>query len=158
MASYERTISVPRPLDVTFAFVSSFDNASIWDPRTYEAANVTPGPVGEGTTFVLRGGALRKQTVRRLRLPLALISTKLPYEVTEFDPPNRFVMVGENALYRYDDHITFTADGDNTSVHYAATLELRGPMRIFGWMLNRQFRKIGNEATNDIAAAVAASA
>lgn len=157
MASYERTILVPRPIDETFAFISSFDNASRWDPRTYEAENVTPGPVGIGTRFVLRGGALKEKIVRRLHLPLAVTSTKLPYDITEFDTPNRFVMEGENLLYRYDDHISFTEDGDNTQVHYAATLDLKGPMRIFSWILQRQFNRIGDDATGGIAEAVVAN-
>lgn len=158
MASYERSVTVPCPIDETFAFVSSFDNAAKWDPRTYEAANTTAGPVGVGTRFVLRGGALKETIVRRLHLPLVLVSTKLPYDITEFDAPRRFVMVGENPFYRYDDHISFTADGDDTHVHYAATLDLKGPMRIFSWILQRQFRKIGDDATAGIADAVVANA
>jgi len=154
MASYETVITVPRPIDVTFAFISSFDNGAKWDPRTYAAEKVTPGPVGVGTRFVLRGGALREKTVRRLRLPMALASMRLPYDITEFDAPDRFVMVGENVLYRYDDHISFTADGDSTLVRYAATLHLKGPLRVFNWFLQHQFRRIGDDATRGIADAV----
>ena len=49
MASYETVIRVARPIDETFAFISSFDNAARWDPRTYESTIVTDGPIGVGT-------------------------------------------------------------------------------------------------------------
>lgn len=154
MAHYESVITIPRSIEETFAFISSFDNASKWDPRTYEAENVTDGPVGLGTRFVLRGGALAGATVRRFRLPLAVASMKLPYDIVEFDPPNRFVLAGQNLIYRYDDEITFVAVGNATRVSYAATLDLKGPLRIFDWFLQRQFRRIGDDATSGIADAV----
>ena len=154
MATYETVITIPRPIAETFAFISSFDNAWLWDPRTYESTNVTEGPVRVGTRFVIRGGALKESTVRRLRIPLALASMHLPYDMTELDPPNRFVLEGENAIYRYEDHISFAADGDNTLVTYVATLELRGPLRIFEWVLKRNFKRIGDDATAGLAEAV----
>ena len=156
MADYETVITVPRPIDETFAFISSFHNAARWDPRTYESTMATDGPVRVGTRFILRGGALKASTVRRLRIPLALASMRLPYDITELDAPNHFVLEGENAIYRYDDRISFATDGDHTQVTYAATLHLKGPLRIFDRVLQRNFTRIGDDATAGIADAVVA--
>lgn len=154
MASYETVITIPRPIAETFAFISSFDNASLWDPRTYESTNVTEGPVRPGTRFVIRGSALKESTVRRLRIPIVLATMQLTYDMTEMDPPNRFVLEGENAIYRYSDHLGFLSDGENTLVTYGATLELRGPLRIFEGVLKRNFQRIGDDATAGLAEAV----
>ena len=69
MASYATDITIERPVEAAFAFVSNFANAAAWDPRTYAAEKVTDGPIGLGTRFVLTGGALKESTLRRLRLP-----------------------------------------------------------------------------------------
>ncbi|MEP1122303.1 MAG: SRPBCC family protein [Ilumatobacter sp.] len=48
------------------------------------------------------------------------------YTVTESDAPNRFVMVGENNVFRAVDTLTFTASGDASTLVYLGTLELLG--------------------------------
>jgi dehydrogenase/reductase SDR family protein 12 len=156
MATYETTITIPRPVEETFGFVSNFHHAVHWDPRTYSAEKVTDGPVGVGTRFVLRGGALRQDLLQRLHIPARLAGSALPYEVVEFDPPRRFVLEGQSALYRYTDRLDFESQGsDVTLLRYEATLELRGPMALADVILRPVFRKIGEDATRHIAEAVA---
>lgn len=155
MASYETTLTIPRPVAETFEFVSDFSNAARWDPRTYSAEKATEGPIGVGTRFVLEGGALREDLLRRLRIPTSIAGMSLPYDVVEFDPPRMFVLEGTSALYRYTDRLDFEPEGpEATLLRYAATLELRGPMAIADVMLRPIFRRIGDDATRDIAAAV----
>lgn len=70
MAMYETTLIVPRPIEETFAFVSDFRNAARWDPRTYSASKTTDGPIEIGTRFMLTGGLLRQDSLRRFHLPI----------------------------------------------------------------------------------------
>lgn len=156
MATYETVLSIPRPVAETFAFVSDFRNAVLWDPRTYATEKATDGPIGVGTRFVLLGGALREDLLQRLRIPVSLAGSSLPYDVVEFDPPHRFVLVGESARYRYDDVLQFEDDGGGTRLRYEATLELRGPLAAAGErVLRRLFQRIGDDATEGLPAAVA---
>lgn len=70
MATNETILIISRSVEETFAFVSDFRNAALWDPRTYAVEKTTDGPIGVGTRFMLTGGMLREEVVRRLMLLL----------------------------------------------------------------------------------------
>lgn len=48
------------------------------------------------------------------------------YTITEADAPKRFVMVGENDVFRAVDTLVFQATADGSSLEYHGTLELLG--------------------------------
>ena len=154
VATYETILTVPHPIDVTFAFVSDFRNAARWDPRTYSAEKATDGPIGVGTRFMLTGGLMREDFAQRMHLPTRLIGMPLPYDIVEFDPPNEFVLKGETGLVGYCDRLRFSATEEGTSLRYSAQLEMKGPMRIGEPLLRRVFTRIGDEATRGLPAAV----
>ena len=156
MAKYEAILHVPLSVEATFAFVSDFRNAARWDPRTYAAEKVTEGPIGVGTRFVLTGGMMREEAVKRLRLPKALAGMALPYDIVEFDPPNEFVLKGETRLVRYCDHLEFSAESEGTRLRYYAELELKGPLAIGERLMQRSFKQIGDDATRGLPDAAAA--
>jgi dehydrogenase/reductase SDR family protein 12 len=157
MATYETTFLVDCPAEETFAFVSNFENAVSWDPRTFRARKLTDGPVRLGTRFVLTGGMLRKDALPA-RVPAALAGAMpLRYDVVAFDPPHELVLAGENLLVRYADRIEFTPCGARTRIRYAARLDLRGPLSLADGILQRLFRRIGDDATRDLPSAVAAA-
>ena len=157
MAVYEISLLVPAPVDHAFDFVSEFSNAAHWDPRTYAAEKTTEGAVGVGTVFTLTGGLLKESWVTRLRIPRRIAGMPLPYEVESFDPNRSFVLVGQTWLVRYRDVITFDDLGDQTRVHYWASLELRGLLRLLDPILRPMFKRIGDDATRDLPATVAGS-
>ena len=154
MATYETTLSIPRPPVETFAFVSDFRNAVRWDPRTYAAEKTTDGPIGVGTRFVLSGGLLPEARLERLHLPRRLFAMSLPYDVTAFDPPHGFVLVGETRTLRYRDELTFQADGEHTCLRYMAALEAKVLTRLWEPLLERMFARIGHGATRGLPSAV----
>lgn len=154
VANYETSLSIPLPVEVTFAFVSDFRNAALWDPRTYSVEKTTDGPIGIGTRFMLTGGVMREDLVRRLHLPRSLAGMPLPYDIVEYDPPAEFILKGETRLFRYCDHLEFSSDGDGTSLRYFAELELKGPLKIGESLLERLFKRIGDDATRELAATV----
>jgi hypothetical protein len=84
VATYETTLNISKPLDETFAFVSDFRNAAVWDPRTYSVDKTTDGPIGVGTRFMLTGGMLPGSLLERLHLAESLIGMALPYGVIEW--------------------------------------------------------------------------
>ncbi|MEA3511177.1 MAG: SRPBCC family protein [Actinomycetota bacterium] len=155
MATYETILTIPQSVEETFAFVSDFRNAALWDPRTYAVEKTTDGPIGVGTRFVLTGGMLREDLVRRFRLPQSVAGMPLPYDVVEFDAPHEFVLTGESRIIRYCDHLEFFPDGDGTRLRYTAELELKGPFALMEPFLRVMFKRIGDDATRDLPAAVA---
>lgn len=52
--------------------------------------------------------------------------TSVVYTVTEAEAPRRFVMVGENDVFRAVDTLVFAASGDGSKLDYHGTLELLG--------------------------------
>ena len=155
MATFERTILLPRPLAASFAFVSDFTNSAKWDPRTYEARRLTAGPIGVGTKFVLRGGIVSKETLARFDVPDVLRQAQeLPYEIMEFEPGRTMVLRGETHDMSYEDRLEFSADGDTTALKYSATLTLSGWRALGAPILDVVFPAIGDDATSGIAAAV----
>lgn len=157
MAVYETTLIIAAPIEATFAFVSDFRNAARWDPRTYMVAKATDGPIGVGTRFVLTGGMLQEETARRLHLPQSVAGLPLPYDVTEFDPPNYFTLDGETRMVRYHDRIEFSAEGEGTSLRYYAELDTKGVLKIAAPLLKVMFQRIGDDATRGIPGAVVGS-
>ncbi|MBL9036902.1 MAG: SRPBCC family protein [Archangium sp.] len=152
MPTYERSLFIPRPVEETFAFVSDFRNAQKWDPRTFRADKVTDGPIGLGTRFVLRGGAVPKYLVPGILSPILepLLAMPLPYDVVTYTPPSEFVLAGETPVFRYEDRITFAPEGRGTRLTYAAKLEFKGPFAIGNPALALMFKRIGDDATRDI--------
>ena len=72
----EHTVTIDRPIDEVFAFVTDPNNDSLWQAWTLETEQTSEGPVDVGTT--LRSTA--KMLGRRIEVIM---------EVTENDPPHR---------------------------------------------------------------------
>ena len=158
MATFQTSLVIARPLAATFAFVSDLRNATRWDPRTYDAQKVTPGPIGLGTRFVLLGGLISRTTLERFHVPDWLRQAiELPYEVVSFVPRREIVVRGETHAMRYEDHMVFSAEGDATRLDYHATFQLRGAFHIGDPVLALLFDAIGEDATRGIAEAVEAA-
>ena len=155
MATFEAALILPRIVTDAFAFVSDFGNAKLWDPRTYASEKLTPGPVGVGTRFLLQGGPVSKDMLTRLHVPPPLrMTSELPYEVKEFDPPRLVVLAGETEHLTYEDRIELTAEGAVTRLVYKARLDLKGWREIAEPALALLFQTIGREATEGMPRAV----
>lgn len=81
MAEVERTVEVPQPVDVVWAYLSDFRNTEEWDPPTVSTTR-TSGDGGVGTTYLNVSKFLGHET-------------EVSYEVTEFAPPLRLQLRGD---------------------------------------------------------------
>lgn len=141
MARYQTTISIPVPIDQTFAYVSDFSHAT-WDPAVSSARRTDgTGPIGVGSTFVLIS-------------PLPVGSIHFHYRIDLFQPPNRVRFTGKTWFARYTDDLTFTAAGTGTSLHYDARFSLRGPLILGEPIMQLLFQRVGKNATRGIPDAV----
>jgi carbon monoxide dehydrogenase subunit G len=146
MVHYRRRLVVPVPLDETYRYLSRFSSAAEWDPGVSSARMVTPDPVGLGSVFALDAVFMGNQVPLR-------------YEIVEFDPPNRVVLVAENASVRSTDAITFTADSSGgTVIQYDADLALKGLARLAAPIFALAFRRIGDRASDGLLATLTARA
>jgi carbon monoxide dehydrogenase subunit G len=140
VVQYSRHLVVPVPLDEAFAYLSRFSSAAEWDPGVSSARMVTPDPVGLGSVFALDAVFLGN-------------TVPLRYEITDFDPPHRVVLVAENASVTSTDQITFATDSSGaTVVHYDADLALKGVARLAAPIFALAFRRIGDRASDGLLA------
>jgi len=145
MARYRATIDAPISITEAFDYLARFDSTAEWDPGVSAAEMLTPEPVAIGSAF---------------RVVASFAGRPLPlrYEVTEFERPYRVRVRAENSSTISDDTITFAAGDDpdhpHVSVTYDATLELKGPYRIMGPIMNLSFRRIGDRAAGGLRAAL----
>lgn len=133
MARYRTSVSTGRRPDDAFAFMASFENVAVWDPGVVEAERLGTGPLDVGSRF---------------RVVVSSAGRKLPleYRITEFDPPQRVVLIAETATLRSLDRITVQPAPGGSTVTYDADLELLGLLRFFNPALALVFNRVGDRA------------
>lgn len=140
MASYETTVETAQGIDEVFAYLSDFANTADWDPGVVEAEHLDDADteLGLGSRFrVVTTTAGNRQS--------------LEYEITEWDPPHRMVLVGTTPRLRSVDTLTFAATEDGgTRVTYHADLALLGPSRVADPVLHVAFQFIGRRAAQGL--------
>lgn len=133
MTRLHETIETTLPIDATFAYLADFANSEEWDPGVASAERVDTGPVGVGARY-------------RLGVRIGNRVAPMEYRITEFDPPNRVVLVGSGSGVSAVDTIAFERIGTATRVAYAADISLRGLMRLVQPFLGGTFAKIARDA------------
>jgi len=75
MIEFETTVRVACPASTVFAFLSSFENLPKWNYFVVDVTQITPGPVGIGTTY---------HQVRK--------TDEQDFSVTEFEPDSKIAV------------------------------------------------------------------
>jgi carbon monoxide dehydrogenase subunit G len=114
--SVERTFSVAPHVDQVFSYFADFTRTEEWDPGTVSTTRIS-GDGGMGTRYRNRSRFLGRET-------------ELEYETVVHEPPSRFTCRGRNGTATATDHLTFTADGPHTTVHYRAVFQFHGLARL----------------------------
>ena len=107
MTSLKETIRVQRPIEEAFTYVADFTTTTEWDATARQAIKLTSGKIGVGTEFLVT-----------CALPIG--SVDLHYTITRFEPPQQLVLQGKGRFFDVEDTITFSAQGDETEIHYQA--------------------------------------
>jgi carbon monoxide dehydrogenase subunit G len=107
----ERTLTVPRPVELVFDYLGDFARTNEWDPGTVETRR-TSGDGGVGTTYANTSEFMGRQV-------------ELTYETLVHDRPRRLQFRGTNKQATATDTMTFepAADGTATEIHYRADFE-----------------------------------
>ena len=107
----ERTLTVPRPVEVVFDYLADFTHTNDWDPGTVETRR-TSGDGGVGTTYANTSEFMGRKV-------------DLHYETITFERPGRLQFRGTNKQATATDTMTFTkaADGTATEIHYRAVFD-----------------------------------
>jgi len=142
----QRTVTVQRPVDRVFAYLSDFTTTTEWDPGTVETVRTT-GDGAVGTEYENTSTFAGRQT-------------RLTYVVEDLVPNQRISLRGENATVIANDTMTFREDGSDpaaprTEVTYTADFTFKGMARFLAPLMRPAFTRLGNEAESGMAAALA---
>ena len=124
MARLHEQIITKTPIEAAFSYTADFDNLEQWDPGIAASARIGTDPIGIGTQFNVVA------TFGSREIPMV-------YTITEFDPPNRIVLVGEGSTLTAIDEITFAEVPQGTAITYTADLTFRGVMRFVAPLLGK---------------------
>jgi uncharacterized protein YndB with AHSA1/START domain len=141
-----RTVTVEKPLDKVFAYLSDFTTTTEWDPGTVKTVR-TSGDGGFGTEYLNTSKFAGRET-------------RLTYVVEDVVPNRHIALRGENKAVIAHDTISFreVAGGTGmtkTEVTYTADFTFKGISRLLAPFLGPAFERLGNEAETGMAAALA---
>ena len=137
----ERTVTVQRPLEKVFAYLSDFTTTTEWDPGTVTTVRIT-GDGAVGTEYQNTSTFAGRQT-------------QLTYVVQELVPDKRIALRGENSTAIAYDTMTFREVDGETEVTYTADFTVKGITRFVAPLMTPLFTKLFNEAETGMAAALA---
>ncbi|MEP6761530.1 MAG: SRPBCC family protein [Sporichthyaceae bacterium] len=135
-----RTVTVDKPLERVFQYLSDFTTTTYWDPGTVNTVRVT-GNGNVGTEYLNTSSFAGRQT-------------QLTYVLQELVPNRRIALRGENATVIAHDTMTFRPVGTGTEVTYTADFTFKGIARIVAPFLRPAFARLGNEAEAGMAQAL----
>jgi len=141
MTRLSEKIITQTPVDEAFAYTADFNNIQQWDPGVLESTQIGSGPIGRGTRF-------------DLLVPFGNRRIPMVYTITEFDPPNRIVLIGEGSTLTAVDEITFAAVPQGTVVTYTADLAFKGIMRVVAPFLGGVLKNVGRKAVTGLTEAL----
>lgn len=137
----QRTVTVEKPLDAVFAYLSDFTTTTAWDPGTVTTIR-TSGDGGFGTEYLNTSTFAGRQT-------------QLTYVVVDLVPNKRIALRGENKTVIAHDTMTFRGLGAQTEVTYTADFTFKGIGKLIAPLMKPAFTRLGNEAETGMAAALA---
>lgn len=132
MARYVTSVSTPLSAADAFAYMADVTHFAEWDPGVKRVVRVAGAGAGVGAAYdltVQAGG-----------------TTVMRYEVTEYEPPRRILLVARTSFLTSVDEVRVEASGSGCIVTYDAKLTLNGPLCLFDPLLRLAFRSIGNRA------------
>ena len=140
MITIERVVTVSKPVEIVFGYLSDFENTVEWDPGTVSTVKVD-GDGGVGTKYKNTSSFAGRET-------------ELEYVVQQLEPGRIFQLRGENKTVTALDTMTFAETGEGTQVTYRAEFEFKGVTRLIESLFRGQFKKLGEEAEVGLAAAL----
>jgi carbon monoxide dehydrogenase subunit G len=127
-----RSVTVAKPLDEVFAYLSDFTTTTAWDPGTVKTVRIS-GDGGLGTRYANTSTFNGRET-------------NLVYEVIDFQPGVRLQLRGNNRTITATDTLTFEHADGGTRVTYDANFIFKGITKFVAPFLAGAFKKLGDEA------------
>jgi carbon monoxide dehydrogenase subunit G len=133
----ERTLTVPRPVEAVFDYLTDFTHTNAWDPGTVETTR-TSGDGGVGTTYANTSEFMGRRT-------------SLVYEAITVERPTKLRFRGHNQAATATDTMTFTPDGTGTRIHYRADFDFGTLVNLVApLVLRRKLERVADETMEQL--------
>lgn len=132
MARYVTSVATPLSAAEAFAYMADVSHFVEWDPGVKSVLRVAGDGAGVGAAYdltVQAGG-----------------TTVMRYEVKEYEPPRRILLVARTSFLTSVDEVKVEPAGSGCIVTYDAKLTLNGPLGLLDPLLRLAFRRIGDRA------------
>lgn len=136
------TRQIGRPVSEVFAYTADFSNIENWDPGVTTSKQSTDGAVGIGTKYELMVNFGSRE------LPMT-------YEITEYEPNTRVVLVGKGATLEAVDVIEFQDMDGGTFVDYTADLTFHNWIKYVAPLMSPVMKRVGEKALDGLVEALA---
>jgi hypothetical protein len=131
--------SVERAQDEAFTYAADFSNIEDWDPGVVSSRRIGHGPVGVGTQF-------------ELEVEIGGGTMPMVYEITEYEPSDRVVLIGRGDKLVAVDEIRFSRHDNMTVIDYTADLTFLNWFRHVTRLMGPSLKKVGTKALDGLAA------
>ncbi len=142
MVRLHETRLIDRPIAEVFDYTADFDNIENWDPGVASSKRLDDGPVGVGSRF-------------ELMVSFGASQIPMTYEITEYQPNERVVVIGKGEKLEAVDVIEFEDQGDGrTVVDYTADLSFHNFVKYLTPVMGPVFKRVGEKAVDGLAEAL----
>jgi uncharacterized protein YndB with AHSA1/START domain len=136
MPHIERTVTVAKPVDQVWAFLSDFTTTEEWDPPTVRTTRES-GDGGVGTVYKNVSKILGHET-------------EIQYTVVEVQPLQKLQLTGKTTSMDLLDTMTFEGDENQTTVTYRAEFDPQGVAKVIEPLMPLGLKKIGDDAEESL--------
>lgn len=142
MVRLHETRLIDRPIAEVFDYTADFDNIENWDPGVASSKRLDDGPLGVGSRF-------------ELMVSFGASQIPMTYEITEYQPNERVVIIGRGEKLEAVDVIEFEDQGDGrTVVDYTADLSFHNFVKYLTPVMGPVFKRVGEKAVDGLAEAL----
>lgn len=137
MVKLQETRLIDRPIREVFEYTADFNNIEAWDPGVSSSSRIDEGPVGVGSRF-------------ELGVSFGGRSIPMTYEITEYEPNQRVVLIGTGEQIEAVDDIRFEERDGKTMVEYTADLTFHNFVKYLAPFMRSIFKKVGERAVDGL--------
>lgn len=116
MPTVERTVTVARPVEAVWAYLTDFTTTEQWDPPTVSTVR-TSGDGGVGTTYHNVSSMLGHEV-------------EVDYEVVQYEPYRVFELTGTANGIDLRDTLTFESGPETTTLTYRSEFSPNGAAKL----------------------------
>jgi uncharacterized protein YndB with AHSA1/START domain len=124
MIDFTNTITIERPIDEVFSYLSDLEHIPEWNWAVSETRKITPGPVAVGTRY------RQTRSIPRPATEILEIAVLAPHERIEVR--GHLAEMPAHLIYVLEEH------SSGTVLTNAVSLDVEGPARLLAPVLSRR--------------------